>query len=322
VSRRSLLLLAGSGSAFAAQGTPPTDDSWVRSGSNPILGPVEAWEETAVYEPTILVEGGVWKMWYGGGWDHPALGYATSSDGITWTKYVSNPVYGQGGSGYANTSASAEVVKIAGTYWLFTSGGASTTDVRSTFRVATSADGITWTDQSESISLPAGKTLWGNRAVWIEGSTWYMLQEAGPTRWEIYLYTSSDGLTWSIANGGAALDSLQVVAGGMYGGATFAHDAHGRALPMIDGEYHIWYHAAAAAGNLPTNLHHATSTDKINWTQTAGPILEHLASGFEVDQAADPSITVVGATAYLFYDGDDNVAEAAHVLLATAPAEF
>jgi sucrose-6-phosphate hydrolase SacC (GH32 family) len=308
VTLATLLLAATSGGSFPPRFPPVA--GWSRSGSNPILSPSETWEETAVYEPVVLRTGATWRMWYGGGWDHPALGYATSTDGITWTKYASNPVYGQGGSSYANTSASAEVIAIAGTLWLFTSGGSSTTDVRSTFRVATSADGIAWTTQSSSISLPSGKTLWGNRTVWIEGSTWYMLQEAGPTAWEIYLYTSSDGLTWSIANSGNPLTTLQVAGSGMYGGPN---------IIRIGATYHLWYHAAPVSGNLPTNIYHATSTNRISWTQT-GAVLTYTGSGFEVDQVADPSVIVVSGTAYLFYDGDDNGSEAAYILLATAPA--
>lgn len=307
----------GGGASFAPPLLlPPTDDSWVRIAGNPVLAPGVAWEETAVYEPCVILDGATWKMWYGGGWDHPALGYATSTDGLTWTKYASNPVYGQGGSGYANTSASAEVIKIGSTYWLFTSGGTSTTTIRTTFGVATSADGIAWTTQSSSMSFPVGATLWGNRAVWIEDSTWYMLQEAGligGTYWAIYLYTSSDGLTWTIANGGAQLSTLQVFAGGMYGGPNLWRDG---------ATYHLWYHAAPGAGNTPTNLYHATSTDRINWTQTSpAPVLTFDGSSLEADQVADPSIIVTVGTAYLFYDGDDNPAETAYVLLATAPAD-
>ena len=43
-------------------------------------------------------------------------------------------------------------------------------------------------------------------------------------------------------------------------------------------------------------------------------------TGDETDQVADPSILVVGATAYMFYAGVDNTAETGVILLATAPA--
>lgn len=317
---RRLLLAAGGGSALPAQGCPPFDTSWSRYGSNPIMTPAVAWEETSMQEPHVMYEGGVWKMWYTGGWDHPALGYATSTDGIAWTKYPSNPVYGQGASSYAYTSDAHTIIKVGSTYWLFTSGGTTTTNPFTTFKVATSSDGIAWTTQSSSITIPSGKTLWGNRTVWIEGGTWYMLQEAGPTRWEIFLYTSSDGLTWNIGNGGSPLTTFQQHASGMYGGPTVAQVPGGTQSPTYGGIYHVWYHAAAVSGNNPTNIYHATSSDKITWTPNS--VLTHTGSGDEADQIADPSVIVVGLTAYLFYDAVINATQRGVIMLATAPALF
>lgn len=321
---RRLLMVAGAGGGtftLAPPAVPPFDSSWTRYGSNPIMTPAVSWEETAVQEPMVLYESGAWRMWYTGGWTHPGTGYATSTDGLTWTKYASNPVYGQGGSGYANTADCPEVTKVGSTYYLFTSGGVTTSNPFTTFRVATSTDGIAWTTQSSSIAIGSGKTLWGNRTVWIESGTWYMLQESGPTPWEIYLYTSSDGLTWSIANSGAPLTTLQVATGGMYGGPGLATDSTGANTPTFSGTYHAWYHAAPAAGNNPTNIYHATSSDRITWTRT-GAVLTHTGSGDEADQIADPSIVVVNGTAYLFYDAVINATERGVLMLATAPATY
>lgn len=313
-------LLAGGGSSFPAPLYPPTDASWSRSGSNPMVEAIEAWEQTAVQEPDVTYEGTTWKMWYRGGWGTEAIGYATSTDGVSWTKYASNPVYGGGGSGEAASMALPEVLLVGSTYYLFCVKHPFGIGGTNSQAVATSTDGIAWTTQAAAMTLPSGKTLWGNSTAWIEGSTWYRLQEAGPTAWEVYLYTSTDGLTWTIANGGSALSTLQVAAGGMYGGPTFA-TKNGQPVPQWGGLYHLWYHAAPASGNTPTNIYHATSPDKITWTQTSpNPVLTYTGSGFEVDQVADPSIVVVGSTAYLFYDGNNNPAETAYVLLATAPA--
>lgn len=285
-------------------------DRWLRAnGGASILTPTVAWEGDAVQEPSILVENGVWKMWYrGGGWPAEttlAVGYATSPDGITWTKYGSDPVYGGGGSSMAgNDGGQPEVLKVGSTYYLY----ATNNDIPRV-NVATSTDGIAWTTQTSSITLPSGGTLWGNRVVWKEGAAWKMLQEAmAASLWQIYLYTSSDGLAWSIGNSGNPLSTLQVFAGGMYGGPN---------LRVIGDLYHVWYHATPNAGNLPTNIYHATSNDLITWTQT-GLVLEHLGSGFEFDQVADPDIVEVAGTSYLFYDGDDNVPpESASIGLAT-----
>lgn len=297
----------------------PSGTAWTRSASNPILAASLSWEETAMQEPFVLLEDGVWKLWYTGGWTHPGMGYATSLDGITWTRYASNPVYGQGGSGYAYTADCPHIVKVGATYYLFSSGGTTTSAPFTTFKVATSTDGLAWTTQSSSITLPASGTLWGNRVAWIEGSTWRMLQEVyNGTIWQIYYYTSSDGLTWSIQNSGNALTTLQVFAGGMYGGPTMAQQG-GLIIPKRAGVYEIWYHAAPGAGVSPTNIYRATSSNLITWTQT-GAVLTHTGSGDELDQIADPSVNVVGSVAYLHYDAVINATSTGKIMLATGTA--
>lgn len=317
------LLTAGGGSSVRIPLHPPLDNSWSRSVANPILSPTVAWEQTAVQEPIVTFEGGTtWKMWYRGGWGSEAIGYATSTDGIAWTKYASNPVYGLGGSGEAADVALPQVNKVGATYYLFAVKhpfGIGGTNVSV---VATSTDGIAWMTQSSSMTLPSGTTLWGNSTVWIEGgTTWYRLQEAGPSPWQIYLYTSTDGLTWNIGNSGNALSTLQIATGGMYGGPTFVIGSSGEPTPTFDGLYQLWYHASPVSGNLPTNIYHATSLDRITWTRTSpSPVLTYAGSGFEVDQVADPSLVVGPGTAYLFYDGDNNPSSAASIGVATTPA--
>lgn len=289
---------------------PPYDASWSRSGSNPILTPTIAWEETAVYEPNVIYDG-AWKMWYGGGWANPGIGYSTSADGITWTKYAGNPVLGQGGSGVAGIAVRNDVIKVGATYYCYYADA----NPLANLKVATSSDGIAWTVQGTALAknVVGWATGWANAAVWVEGSTWYMLAEGrSGSIWEIAYATSSDGVTWALGNGGNQLTTLQVAAGGMYGGPNVFRDG---------ATYHLWYHAAPGAGDLPTNIYHATSTDRITWTQTApNPVLTYAGSGFEVDQVADASVLVVSGTAYLFYDGVNNAASQARIGVATATA--
>lgn len=297
---------------------PPSGASWTRSGSNPLISPALSWEETAVVEMVVILEDGVFKMWFRGGWNAEAIGYATSADGIHWTKYAGNPVYGLGGSGEAASVALPEIRKVGSTYYLFAIKHPFGIGGTNSLVVATSTDGITWTPQTASISLPSGKTLWGNRVVWREGSTWKMLNEAGPSTWEMYLYTSSDGLTWSIQNSGNPLTTLQVHAGGAYGGPTFpTQDAI--VIPKRNGVYELFYHAAPVSGNQPSHIYRATSSDLITWTQTGG-VLIATGSGEEIDQIADPSVIVAGSVAYLYYDTTINATETGKIMLATGLA--
>jgi predicted GH43/DUF377 family glycosyl hydrolase len=70
---------------------------WQRAGLEPVLTAEEPWEKVAVMNPHVLWDGqtGLFKMWYCGGeqYEPNAIGYATSPDGIHWTKYPSNPIF-------------------------------------------------------------------------------------------------------------------------------------------------------------------------------------------------------------------------------------
>lgn len=300
--------------ATARIGYPPTDDAWTRQGT--MVDYTEAYEGTVAAEPVMLVEDGVIRLWYrGGGWGADcSILYASCSlsDDCTveanWTKYASNPIYGDGGSDQADPAALPHVLKVGDTYWLSAITNAFGLGGTEAMVFATSSDGLAWTTQVGSISRPSGTTMWGNRVVWKEGAGWYMLAEAGPTPWRIYLFTSSDGLAWSIGNGGDALSSLEVAADGAYGGPSILTSGVSQVPILDDGLYHIWYHAAPVSGSLPTNIYHATSSDRVTWTQT-GAVLTRSGSGIEVDQVADPQILTINATAYLAYTGADNVEE-------------
>lgn len=298
---------------------PPTNASWVRVPANPVLKASAPWEGNCVCENVVLYENGTYKMWYRGGWASEAIGYAESADGQNWTKSANNPVYGGGGSNVHTSPGEPWVSKIDGIYWLYT------TDNSGPFmNVSLSIDGMLWTPQSSSCALPPGGSLWGNRVVWREGGdTWLMLQEAmAQGAWQIYLFTSVDGLVWSIENGGAPLSTLQVHSGGMYGGPRFARLGSDLSPKFPDGLYHLWYHAGTDGGGLPTDIYHATSTDLLSWTiSPSTPVLTHAGHGFEWDQVAGPVPVVAGeGPAFLFYDGDNNDLDTCSIGAAQAPA--
>jgi hypothetical protein len=72
--------------------------------NNPVLpvGTSGSWDDTWAYQPSVLIDGSMYHMWYSGsngtGFDW-SVGYASSSDGgIHWTKHP-NPVVPVGPSG-------------------------------------------------------------------------------------------------------------------------------------------------------------------------------------------------------------------------------
>ncbi|MCP4555925.1 MAG: hypothetical protein GY836_10905, partial [Herbaspirillum sp.] len=71
--------------------------------SDPVLTPGSpgAWDEDAVGDPSVIKENGTYHMWFfgeGPGYSE-RIGYASSTDGINWTKYAGNPVLSEGGTG-------------------------------------------------------------------------------------------------------------------------------------------------------------------------------------------------------------------------------
>lgn len=82
------------GYATSANGT-----SWTRGNSSlPVLSPGSAgqWDESTVADVCVIKMGAAdYRMWYFGknASNVQGVGYATSTDGVSWTKYGSNPVF-------------------------------------------------------------------------------------------------------------------------------------------------------------------------------------------------------------------------------------
>lgn len=77
--------------------TSPDGKTWRRGTGKPVLSPEAPWEKVAVMCPHVIWDetGKLFRMWYSGGEQNEpnAIGYATSRDGVTWTKFASNPIF-------------------------------------------------------------------------------------------------------------------------------------------------------------------------------------------------------------------------------------
>jgi hypothetical protein len=137
-------------------------------------GPAGSWESQKVGRPSVLYEGGTYKMWYDGN-DGVArhVGYATSADGRSWTRHPGNPVFLNAGA--------IDVQNVGGVYVMLREAGDGT-------YWATSVDGTCWVDRGRLFGLSgAAYDAYGQvtphlqldggavRAVWYGGasvSTW------------------------------------------------------------------------------------------------------------------------------------------------------
>ena len=145
-----LMYYVGDGSGFRQIGVAFSTDGihWTKSAHNPVIvhGP-GVYDARFVRWPSVIYDNGVYKMWYTGETDVNAttpflntVEYATSTDGVHWTKYPGNPVF----SGYTDSSGytsamGPSVLKVNGTYLMaFGDFG------NSIIGLATSTDGIHW----------------------------------------------------------------------------------------------------------------------------------------------------------------------------------
>ena len=71
--------------------------NWARVSDKPVLSPEKSWENVAVMCPHVLWDEGekLYRMWYSAGeqYEPNSIGYATSPDGLRWTKYAANPIF-------------------------------------------------------------------------------------------------------------------------------------------------------------------------------------------------------------------------------------
>jgi len=78
-------------------GYATSDDgiTWTKYFDNPVLnlGADGAWDDEVLGSPNVLLNNGIYQMWYhGSDGTNRRIGYATSTDGTTWIKHPDNPV--------------------------------------------------------------------------------------------------------------------------------------------------------------------------------------------------------------------------------------
>jgi len=240
--------------------------TWTKSGSNPVLGvgdPGE-WDELFRGIVACMKDGGTYKIWYSGGSAGPwQIGYATSSDGITWNLHGGNPVLpvGAAGSWDEQEVSYPAVIKDGGTYKMWYMGcdaGYGTCSIG----YATSTDGVTWAKHGGNPVLTSTTGEWDDGDLWgvaviKSGDTYEMWYRSND---QIGLATSSDGIAWTKYAGNPVLTEGWDSAG--VSGASV----------LLDGStYKMWVQSGSGQNR---GIGYATSSDGIDWTMYGGnPVL-------------------------------------------------
>lgn len=261
---------------------------WTKHQNNPIfmVGNTNTWDNFAVSGPVVLFDSSWsdstrYRMWYTGNDGFVSrMGYATSPDGLLWSKFVGNPILDAGppGSwdvGYCDVqsvlfdSTRNDSVK----YQLWYTGWEG--DI---WRVghAISPDGITWTKDSANPVLNAGPTgSWDDRgvadpAVQRNGATyqmWYWGFDGAVGR--IGYASSPNGIVWTKYQGNPVIDVEAL--------GSWDSQLWGYTRVLFDSSwsdstrYRMWY---TGYDGVLSRIGYATSPDGISWTKDpANPVL-------------------------------------------------
>lgn len=145
--------------------------NWTRCPENPVLtlGPPGSWDNAILLCQHIIFdeEENFYKMWYVGGNSQAifGIGYATSPDGIHWTKYSGNPVLNATEPWEGSLLEGQAVIKTPTGYQMWYGGINAQTD-KSSIGLATSYDGIHWTKYPENpVFTPDNPKRWDGYSV-------------------------------------------------------------------------------------------------------------------------------------------------------------
>ena len=244
----------------------------------------------------VILDGSVYKMWYSGtdGTNY-RIYYATSSDGLTWTKYDNTipsasdttstngriPL-GTSGKGDSAGSYSPSVIKDGATYKMWYSGYDGT---NTRIYYATSSDGLTWTKYDNTIPsasdttstngrIPIGTSGKGDSlyslypSVLKDGVTYKMWYSGvDGTNYRVYYATSPDGLTWTkYDNTIPSASDTTSTNGRIPLGTTGKGDSSnvfGQSVIKDGTIYRMWY----TGSNGGFRGYYATSSDGLTWTK-------------------------------------------------------
>ena len=226
--------------AVADEQFPPELVDFEPYRGNPVFAGTgkDTWDRTIRERGYILREGGTWHLLYTG-YNHNrsdanycdtmSLGYATSPDGLQWTRH-------------------------GDTYYMFAEG------LHDIAHMLTSADRVHWRDHGrldvrQSNGRPIGPGPYGTPTVWVERDRWYLFYERGDRG--IWLATSTDRKVWTNVQ-----DDPVIRMG------PEAYDKQAVAMNQIikfGDRYYAYYHACAHQPWRDWSTNVAVSTDLVHW---------------------------------------------------------
>ena len=276
--------------------TPAGSSNWTRQGSGAVLAPSSSgWDSYLVGSPSVIKVGSSYNMYYEGldtTDDLHAIGLATSTDGINWTKETDPVLEATPGAWDSTEVRYPSVVQNGGKYLMIYQGVGSSTELG----LATSTDGVSWTKNAGAVV-----TTYGVHSAYVPGTLLYVSGQYTlyyTVDGSIGLMTSTDGVTWN--------DS-----GPVFLGANSV--SYSRPAVIYDGtKYRMWYTritdandgTIATSGLFSVTIGYADSPDGVTWTTYGNPIFTAGAAGaWDRPGVGDPSVFFDGKTFRMWYTG-------------------
>lgn len=307
--------------------TDKTGNSWLKDNSNPVLRKGEPYgpDFYVISDCWVVFDEGKYKMWYTGGgavlpdeYLHSNICYATSENGIVWTKYASNPVLDINKSSWDSLGVETVTVIIdadapANARYKMWYAGQTFNDYRYEIGYAYSPDGISWQKHPGAVLAVGLENEWDN--CFLEGPS--VLKEGGIYKmWyagydcavdgqstdgkaNIGYATSTDGINWTKFEGNPVL----TVSTDQWD-AVYVQDPH---VIKYNGLYHMWYGGANVEDNYFQQTGYAFSNDGLTWTKSINnPVLKRGASGaWDANTASFPTVLIHNDALKMWYSGKD-----------------
>jgi hypothetical protein len=301
--------------ADAQEGPKPVKVELTSYEGNPVLttGAAGEWDSGFVFAGSVIYKDGIYHMFYAGGEDFSikphAIGYATSEDGLHWTKYASNPILkmdtaiSQGDIPYA-------LPVVDGDTWVLyfndvrNLGGVSRDIMRATAPTPTGP----WTIDEAPVLESGGSEEWDHSRMEINS----VIRD--PDQYVLYYYsqrldvypgigmaTSPDGVTWTKYNDPATTEPAFANSDPVFEpGESGLWDDNG-VIPTVLHTDNGWEMFYMGSGDYGTTwaLGYATSPDGIIWTRfSSEPVMTMPSDYFFCLEG----ILVTGDQYYIYHD--------------------
>jgi predicted GH43/DUF377 family glycosyl hydrolase len=269
---------------------------FVKYANNPVfdIGAADFWDDLSVWAPSVLYKDGQYEMWYCGGRNdqYIKIGLATSSDGISWSRYGNAPVLDVSSSQWDSLQVSSPSVVFDGSqYMMWYSGGTGSANMP--IGLATSADGIVWTKYSGNPVFSGGRYC----SVLYDGSIFKMWYEGYD--YTIRHATSPNGISWTdYGNNPVLVHGSSGSWDSMYVGAPSV---------VFDGSKYLMSYTGYRNSIFSREIGLAQSSDGITWSKAPNnPIIGIGSAGAWDDTFVDQSsMVLVGSTLKMWYTGFD-----------------